>query len=76
MLWRIAQASGACSKSPAANALSMRHPEIVNTELFTIDRMTTQGRLRERMMAIAKDVLPEPELPATPIMLVFAHGGE
>ena len=42
----------------------------------TIDRMTTHGRLIFLMMARASDVLPEPELPAMPMMLVFAHGGE
>jgi hypothetical protein len=42
----------------------------------TIDKITTQGRLRDATMARAKDVLPEPELPATPIMLAFPHGGE
>jgi hypothetical protein len=26
-------------------------------------------------IAIAKDVLPDPELPATPIMLALPHGG-
>ena len=37
--------------------------------------MTTHGRFNEVTMATAKDVLPEPELPATPMMLVLAHGG-
>ena len=43
---------------------------------LTIERITTHGKLRALMMARANDVLPEPELPATPIMLVLAHGGE
>lgn len=41
----------------------------------TIDKMTTQGRFKEDTISTAKDVLPEPEEPATPMMLVFAHGG-
>ena len=43
---------------------------------FTIDRMATQGRFRELTMLWAKVDFPEPELPAMPIMLVFAQGGE
>ena len=43
--------------------------------LLTIDMMTTQGRLRDATIARASEVLPEPELPAIPIMLVSAHGG-
>ena len=45
-------------------------------EFRTIDKITTQGKFKADTMATAKEVLPEPELPATPIMLVFAHGGE
>lgn len=41
----------------------------------TIDKMTTQGKFKEETIAIAKDVLPEPELPATPIILALPHGG-
>lgn len=41
-----------------------------------MDRMTTQGKLRDATTASARLVLPEPEQPATPTMLVFAHGGE
>jgi hypothetical protein len=37
--------------------------------------MTTHGKFREATIAIASDVFPEPELPATPIMLAFPHGG-
>ena len=42
----------------------------------TIDRMTTQGRFSELTTASARLVLPDPELPATPMILVFFHGGE
>lgn len=42
----------------------------------TMERITTHGRFRAEMIARDKVVFPEPELPATPIMLVFAHGGE
>jgi hypothetical protein len=38
-------------------------------------RITTHGKFREATIAIAKEVLPEPELPATPIMLALPHGG-
>lgn len=41
-----------------------------------MDNMTTQGKFRESTIALASEVLPDPEEPATPIMLVFAHGGE
>ena len=43
---------------------------------LTIDNTTTHGRFKDSVMASARDVFPEPELPATPMMLVFAHGGE
>ena len=42
----------------------------------TMERMMTQGKLREATTFNAKEVLPEPELPAMPIMLVSAQGGE
>jgi len=38
--------------------------------------MTTHGRFSEATIANAKDVFPEPELPATPIILAFPQGGE
>ena len=41
-----------------------------------MDKMTTHGRFREATMARANDVFPDPELPATPIILAFPHGGE
>jgi hypothetical protein len=42
---------------------------------FTIERIMTQGRLRDFTISIANDVFPEPELPAIPIMLKSCHGG-
>jgi hypothetical protein len=45
-------------------------------ECRTIDKIITQGKFKADTMAAAKEVLPEPELPAMPMMLVFAHGGE
>jgi hypothetical protein len=45
-------------------------------ETCTIDKMMTQGRFNDWTISIASDVLPDPELPATPIMLISAHGGE
>jgi hypothetical protein len=38
-------------------------------------RITTQGKFKEATIAIAKEVLPDPELPATPMMLALPHGG-
>lgn len=43
---------------------------------FTMDKMATQGRLSELTILWAKVDLPEPELPAMPMMLVSAQGGE
>jgi hypothetical protein len=43
---------------------------------LTIDMITTQGRFKEATMASARDVFPDPELPATPMMLASPHGGE
>jgi hypothetical protein len=43
--------------------------------LRTIERITTHGRFSEATIAIARDVFPEPELPATPMMLALPHGG-
>jgi hypothetical protein len=40
-----------------------------------MDKITTQGRFSDATIAIARDVFPEPELPATPMMLAFPHGG-
>lgn len=37
--------------------------------------MTTHGKSSAETIARDKDVFPEPELPAMPIMLVSAHGG-
>lgn len=41
----------------------------------TIDKMTTQGKFREATIAMAREVFPEPELPATPMILALPHGG-
>ena len=42
----------------------------------TMDMIVTHGRFKLAMMAIASDVFPDPELPATPMMLALPHGGE
>jgi hypothetical protein len=42
----------------------------------TITRMTTQGRFRDLTISMATDVLPDPELPAIPMILRSCHGGE
>jgi hypothetical protein len=44
--------------------------------VHAIDIITTQGRFSFFTMAWDKVDLPEPELPATPIMLTSAQGGE
>jgi len=41
----------------------------------TIERMMTHGRLRDFTISTAREVLPEPLLPATPMMLMSCHGG-
>jgi len=38
--------------------------------------MTTQGKFKEATISTAREVFPEPELPAIPMILVLAHGGE
>ena len=47
-----------------------------NGKLRTIDKIMTHGKFSDCTISIAKDVFPDPELPATPIMLMSAHGGE
>ncbi len=42
----------------------------------TMERMTTHGRSRPEITSTARDVLPDPELPAMPMMLTSCHGGE
>jgi hypothetical protein len=42
----------------------------------TIDKITTQGRFNLETMAWDSVDLPDPELPAIPMMLTSAHGGE
>lgn len=43
---------------------------------ITITRMTTHGKFRDFTTSIAIDDLPEPELPAIPIILKSTHGGQ
>lgn len=42
----------------------------------TITRITTQGKFKDLTISMATEVLPEPELPAIPMMLRSCHGGE
>lgn len=42
----------------------------------TMERITTHGKFSFLTMAWESVDLPEPELPATPMMLTSAHGGE
>lgn len=48
---------------------------MLNALQRTIERMTTHGKFKDATIAKANDVFPEPELPATPIMLALPHGG-
>lgn len=41
-----------------------------------MERITTHGKFKDATIAYAKDVFPLPLLPAMPMMLVLAHGGE
>lgn len=45
-------------------------------ETRTITRITTQGRFSDLTISMATEVLPDPELPAMPMMLRSCHGGE
>ena len=54
----------------------MRRVFYYDESSFTIDKMATQGRFKELTILWASVDLPEPELPAIPMMLVSAHGGE
>ena len=42
----------------------------------TIDSITTQGRFNDETISRASEVFPDPLLPAMPMMLVSAQGGE
>lgn len=55
--------------------LEHRRHKSYDYEHNTITRITTQGKLRDLTISIATDVLPEPELPAMPMMLRSCHGG-
>jgi hypothetical protein len=43
---------------------------------FTITMITTQGKFKDFTISIAIDDLPDPELPAIPMILRSTHGGE
>jgi hypothetical protein len=40
-----------------------------------MDKTTTHGKFKACTIAFDSEVLPLPELPAMPMMLVFAQGG-
>jgi len=42
----------------------------------TMDMITTQGRFREDTIACDKVDFPDPELPAIPMIVTSAQGGE
>ena len=58
------------------HAVNDGHVTPLGFSKHTIDMMTTHGRFSLATIAKAKEVLPDPELPATPIMLALPHGGE
>jgi hypothetical protein len=42
----------------------------------TIDKMTTQGRFKAETIACDRVDFPDPELPAMPMIVTSAQGGE
>lgn len=64
-----------CKKSPG-HSINICGLDLRRRSGLAIESMTTQGRFKEDTISRAKDVLPEPELPATPMMLVSVQGGE
>lgn len=64
-----------CKKSPG-HSINMCGLNVWRIPCLTIESMTTHGKFKEDTISKAKDVLPEPELPATPMMLVSVHGGK
>lgn len=55
---------------------SHNDPKTRQAILRTMTRITTQGRFSDLTISMATEVLPEPELPAIPMMLKSCHGGE
>jgi hypothetical protein len=43
---------------------------------ITMDKITTQGRFKEDTIAFDKVDFPDPELPAIPMIVTSAQGGE
>jgi hypothetical protein len=43
---------------------------------ITIDKITTHGRFKEETISCDKVDFPDPELPATPMIVTSAQGGE
>lgn len=64
--------------SPAWNILEQEalNLDASKSTSFTITRITTHGKFKDLTISIATELLPEPELPAIPIMLKSCHGGE
>ena len=73
VLLHVAEDSKPCRKNPTSISQYLYREEV--NETHTMDNMTTHGRFSEETISTASDVFPEPELPAIPIILVFAHGG-
>ena len=73
MLEYVVQGSGSCRRSPE---IGERVAMMLTKNTCTIDMITTHGKLSDETIAWAREVLPLPEEPAMPMMLVSAHGGE
>lgn len=50
--------------------------EVAQEKKLAIESMTTHGKFSDETISRAKDVFPDPELPAMPIIFVSVHGGE
>lgn len=74
----VARESRSCRKSPAGNILEQQglDLDVPQSTSSTITRITTHGKFKDLTISIATELLPEPELPAMPIMLKSCHGGE
>lgn len=55
--------------------LELREEDGRISDGLTMDKMTTHGKFSFLQMAWDRVDLPDPELPATPMILKSAHGG-
>lgn len=84
-LWHVALESNSYRTSPVPEGVRSHEDArkwLISIEMMfervlsTISRITTHGRFKDLTISMATDVLPEPELPAIPMILKSAHGGE